>query len=150
MREDKADDFPVSTDADFEPDPNSIERYEQAAGRLFIEIESRFGKDQARRIFGFHSGPSHIPIHQWKKHEVIGLYYSMKPWPNKLALARELAEKNKTSPKEKRYGTGSTDMSTFHKYIGRAVAEFERKSPNLVLLLKDGSGSKPRPKRTPK
>ena len=61
----------------------------------------------------------------------------MKPWPNKLALARELAEKNKTRPREDRFGTGSTDVPTFHTYIRRAVAGFEKKKnkSNVDLLL---------------
>ena len=148
MKEDDADDLPTLTDADFEPDPNSIEAYKLAARRLFNEIESRFGKDQAHRIFSLHSRPLCTPAHEWKKAEVLGLYYGMKPWPNKLALARELAEKNKSLPQAERYGKGSTDMNTFHKYIDRAVKAFERKSPNLVLLLKDDL--KPRPKRPPR
>jgi hypothetical protein len=99
----------------------------------------------ALRIFRGAGKPVAIAPHELKKLEVIGFYYSMTPWPNMKALACELAEKNKVEPK--RYGKGSTDMNTFHRYIARAIREFEQESPNLTLLLRSVTNKKPKPKR---
>ena len=119
------------------PTTETIEGCEELADNLFREIENRFGEKDARRIFSSCSKPWRISKHESRKSEVLSLYYNMKPWPNKLALARELAEKNKTRPREDRFGTGSTDVPTFHTYIRRAVAGFEKKKnkSNVDLLL---------------
>src|SRR5271155_4713536 len=73
---------------------DTVEGCYAAAAGLFREIEQRFGQREARRIFRLCGKPA-PPDHEVKKLEVVGLYWSMLPWPNKLLLAKQLTEKNK-------------------------------------------------------
>jgi hypothetical protein len=124
-----------------EPTTKTIEGCKQLADRLFADIRDRFGEAEARRIFSSCGKPPRFPDHEWKKLKVVCLYYGMKPRPNKLALAKELAEKNRTLPHQERFAKGSTDTNTMYKYIDRAIKEHKRKTPNIHLLLEQLQGN---------
>jgi len=93
-----------------------------AAAGLFHETQKEIGLGDARRIFKEIAGPA-TPKQRagWKNMELVTLYDCMEQ-PNVQRLARELAEKNKNQPRERRYGpTGSTEPAVLDKQIRRVL-----------------------------
>jgi len=151
------DDFPMWENKDSPPEPDSLEDYKGRLGELFWEIARRFGRVQAQRLFGLWSKPDPgerpragdkypfirelLSPREYKEWEVLELLEAMRPWPNKDVLAQQLAKKNKTLPRHKRYGSGTTDMAPMRKYIHRAEIKMKKKSPNLYLLLESNGAS---------
>jgi hypothetical protein len=97
-----------------------------AAAKLFHEMQTEIGLEDARRIFKEIAGPPTAKQRRgWKNLELLILYDSKaRPnvRPNVRRLARELAEKNCNLPRELRHGpTGSTDVLVLDKQIRRLV-----------------------------
>jgi hypothetical protein len=151
MRDDDKDDPPEFVDIEFPEDHHPVKTIEHiswvlAASDLFRSIETELGTKSAQRIFRLAAKAPSISKPLLKQLKVVGRYGDMKPWRNKLALAKALAEENKLLPPDQRWGGGSTDMDTMHKYVVRAIAKAEK--ANIHLLLKGGLDLfKPGPKK---
>jgi hypothetical protein len=99
-----------------------------AAAKLFHEIRTEIGLEDARRIFKQIAGPPTAKQNAgWKNAELVALYDCM-PQPNVRRLARELAAKNRNLPRGRRYGpTGSTDLKVLDKHIRRLLTKRKSK-----------------------
>jgi hypothetical protein len=95
-----------------------------AATKLFHEMQTETGLEDARRIFKEIAGPATPKQRKgWKNMELVARYDCMAQPPNVLRLARELAKENRHLPRELRHGpTGSTDPKVLYKQIRRLVA----------------------------
>jgi hypothetical protein len=139
MGGDDEEEYPWFHDKAFLPEPDSIEDFDSRLHELFSEIQRRFGRAQAQRMFKLHAEPvvgsidRPFPPRESKEREVLDLLYTMTPFPNKDQLAQELAEKNKKEAR--RYGSGATTMTAMRKYIQRAENKVKKRSPNLHLLI---------------
>jgi hypothetical protein len=93
-----------------------------SAAKLFHEMQTEIGPEDARRIFKEIAGPSTAKQRAgWKNMELVMLYDCMEQ-PNVQQLARELAEKNRNLPRELRHGpTGSTNPAILDKHIRRLL-----------------------------
>jgi hypothetical protein len=100
---------------------DSIRGAEYAAYKLFRKIEEHHGRAGARRIFALWGSPPSAKKLRWIKNAaLLDRLDMMKPEPNVQRLARELAEENKTLPREERHGPrGSINPVTLDKYIRR-------------------------------
>lgn len=93
-----------------------------AAAKLFHEMQTEIGLEDARRIFIEIAGPPTAKQRAgWKNMELVMLYDCMER-PNVQRLSRELAEKNRKLLRELRHGpTGSTNPATLDKQIRRLL-----------------------------
>ena len=93
-----------------------------AAAKLFHEMRTEIGLEDARRIFKEFAGPATAKQRAgWKNMDLVARYDCMTP-PNVAQLARELAEENRNLPRELRHGpTGSTDPTVLEKQIRRLL-----------------------------
>ena len=94
-----------------------------AAAKLFHEIKTEIGLEDARRIFKEIAGPP-TPKQRagWKNMELV-MRYDCMAQPDVPRLARELAAENRNLPRELRHGpTGSTEPAILDKQIRRLLA----------------------------
>jgi hypothetical protein len=97
-----------------------------AVARLYEAVEGAHGEAAARRMFALY-GNNLTPrqIAERKNAELMLALVHM-PKPNKQKLAVDLARKNETLPREKRYGPrGSTSPATMLKQIERVLKQKE-------------------------
>jgi hypothetical protein len=104
-----------------------------AAAKLFHEIKTEIGQEDARRIFKEIAGPPTKKQRAgWKNMELVTRYDCMER-PSVRRLARELAEENRNLPREQRHGpTGSTEPAILDKHIRRLLANRRSKQGRQV------------------
>jgi hypothetical protein len=101
---------------------DTIEGCKYAALELFIEIDRQHGRAWARRIFAmWGTPPTKTRINQIRDYAVLDEYDMMRPKPNANKLARIIVERNRTAPKEERWG--GTDEMVVRRRIARLIAD---------------------------
>ena len=109
----------------YRPGIDTIEGATRAALELFLKIRKHHGDVKARRIFAmWGTPPTPRRLAEIKNLRLFDLLDLMKPRPNVMKLARELARRNETLPRPERYGpSGSFNHEVLERHIFKLVAK---------------------------